>query len=31
VRWRYGATPAPGSPEAASLEAICSRRDWAAG
>jgi coproporphyrinogen III oxidase len=31
VRWRYGATPAPGSPEAASLEAICSQRDWAAG
>jgi coproporphyrinogen III oxidase len=28
VRWRYGATPAPGSPEAQSLEAICARRDW---
>ncbi len=29
VRWRYGAAPAPGSPEAASLAAICSQRDWA--
>ena len=31
VRWRYGAAPTPGSPEAESLAAICSRRDWAAG
>lgn len=30
VRWRYGAAPEPGSPEALSLEAICARRDWAA-
>jgi coproporphyrinogen III oxidase len=29
VRWRYGAAPEPGSPEARSLEAICARRDWA--
>jgi len=29
VRWRYGAAPTPGSAEAASLEAICARRDWA--
>ena len=29
VRWRYGAAPEPGSPEALSLEAICARRDWA--
>ena len=29
VRWRYGAAPEPGSPEAVSLEAICARRDWA--
>jgi coproporphyrinogen III oxidase len=31
VRWRYGAAPAPGSPEALSLGAICSQRDWADG
>jgi coproporphyrinogen III oxidase len=30
VRWEYGFVPEPGSPEAASLEAICARRDWAA-
>ena len=30
VRWEYGFHPEPGSPEAASLEAICARRDWAA-
>jgi coproporphyrinogen III oxidase len=29
VRWAYAHTPAPGSPEAASLAAICARRDWA--
>jgi coproporphyrinogen III oxidase len=29
VKWRYGAAPEPGSPEALSLEAICARRDWA--
>ena len=29
VRWAYGHTPEPGSPEAESLQAICSRRDWA--
>jgi coproporphyrinogen III oxidase len=29
VKWRYAATPEPGSPEALSLEAICARRDWA--
>ncbi len=28
VRWEYGFAPAPGSPEAASLAAICSRADW---
>ena len=28
VRWRYGFTPAPNSPEALSLMAICERRDW---
>jgi coproporphyrinogen III oxidase len=31
VRWRYGSTPLPGSPEAESLAAICERRDWLAG
>jgi coproporphyrinogen III oxidase len=31
VRWRYGAAPAPGSAEAASLAAICAQRDWATG
>jgi coproporphyrinogen III oxidase len=30
VRWEYGAAPEPGSPEAESLAAICSRADWAA-
>jgi coproporphyrinogen III oxidase len=29
VRWEYGHAPEPGSPEAASLAAICSRTDWA--
>ena len=30
VRWGYTRTrPEPGSPEAASLAAICARRDWA--
>ncbi len=29
VRWEYGAVPEPGSPEAASLAAICARADWA--
>jgi coproporphyrinogen III oxidase len=28
VRWEYGFAPEPGSPEAASLAAICSRTDW---
>ena len=28
VRWEYGFQPEPGSPEAASLAAICSRADW---
>jgi coproporphyrinogen III oxidase len=28
VRWEYGFAPEPGSPEAASLAAICSRADW---
>jgi coproporphyrinogen III oxidase len=31
VRWEYAAAPEPGSPEAASLAAICARADWAAG
>lgn len=31
VRWRYNVTPTPGTPEAATLEAICSQRDWADG
>jgi len=30
VRWEYGQTPEPGSPEAASLAAIVACRDWAA-
>jgi coproporphyrinogen III oxidase len=30
VKWPYGATPEPGSPEALSLAAICAKRDWAA-
>src|SRR5207245_3951592 len=30
VRWEYGQSPDPGSPEAASLAAIVSRADWAA-
>ncbi len=29
VRWEYGHEPIPGSPEAATLEAIKSQRDWA--
>jgi coproporphyrinogen III oxidase len=29
VRWRYGAVPEIGSPEALSLEAIRAQRDWA--
>jgi coproporphyrinogen III oxidase len=29
VRWAYGHAPEPGSPEAASLAAICARRNWA--
>jgi coproporphyrinogen III oxidase len=29
VRWRYGAVPEVGSPEATSLEAIRAQRDWA--
>jgi coproporphyrinogen III oxidase len=29
VKWRYGAAPEPGSPEALSLAAICAHRDWA--
>jgi len=29
VRWEYGQAPAPGSPEADSLAAICARKDWA--
>jgi coproporphyrinogen III oxidase len=27
--WEYGFAPEPGSPEAASLEMICSKADWA--
>jgi coproporphyrinogen III oxidase len=30
VRWRYDFAPAPASPEAESLAAICQQRDWAA-
>ncbi len=29
VKWRYGAAPEPGSPEALSLAEIRARRDWA--
>ena len=29
VRWEYGFAPEPGTPEAASLAAICSKADWA--
>ncbi len=29
VTWEYNYAPPKGSPEAASLEAILSRRDWA--
>jgi coproporphyrinogen III oxidase len=29
VRWEYAAVPDPGTPEAESLAAICSRADWA--
>jgi coproporphyrinogen III oxidase len=31
VRWRYDARPEPRSPEALSLETICTLRDWAGG
>jgi coproporphyrinogen III oxidase len=31
VRWRYGFSPPPGSPEALSLQQICAQRDWAEG
>jgi coproporphyrinogen III oxidase len=31
VRWRYGAVPEGGSPEARSLDAIRAQRDWADG
>jgi coproporphyrinogen III oxidase len=31
TRWEYGFAPEPGTPEASSLAAICSKRDWAAG
>jgi coproporphyrinogen III oxidase len=31
VKWRYGAAPEPGSPEALSLAAICAQREWADG
>jgi coproporphyrinogen III oxidase len=30
ARWEYAHEPAPGSPEAATLEAIRARREWAA-
>jgi len=29
VKWRYGAAPDPGSPEAQSLADICAQREWA--
>ena len=29
TRWEYAAAPEPGSAEAASLEALCSKADWA--
>ena len=29
VKWHYGATPEPGSPEDRSLAEICAKRDWA--
>jgi coproporphyrinogen III oxidase len=29
--WRYGSAPEPGSPEEASLAAICAQRDWVSG
>ena len=29
VRWEYGFTPDPGTPEEASLAAIVAKRDWA--
>jgi coproporphyrinogen III oxidase len=29
TRWEYGQKPEPGTPEAASLDAICSKSDWA--
>ncbi len=31
VRWEYAHAPEPGSPEAATVAAICARADWAAG
>ncbi len=31
VRWEYGHLPAPGSEEAASLAALCARKDWTGG
>jgi coproporphyrinogen III oxidase len=31
ARWEYGQAPEPGSPEAASLDAIRSKADWARG
>ncbi|HVX95390.1 MAG TPA: oxygen-dependent coproporphyrinogen oxidase [Polyangia bacterium] len=29
TRWEYGFAPEPGTPEAVSLDAICSKADWA--
>jgi len=29
VRWEYGHTPEPGSPEAESLALICAKKNWA--
>jgi coproporphyrinogen III oxidase len=29
VRWEYGHSPEPGSPEAESLAAICAKKNWA--
>jgi coproporphyrinogen III oxidase len=29
VRWEYGFAPDPGTPEAESLAAIVTKRDWA--
>jgi coproporphyrinogen III oxidase len=28
VKWSYGVTPEPGSPEERSLSEICAKRDW---